>query len=375
MEVVRPVFEAFIDINIVLALALALWFGLKVLLDKSPLRHAYGLKLRLLNGIAFAVVLTPLAVLIYLKAKLLFGLARDPLNLSDLLVASYLKGDIAMKASAFESLLAWRGQATEHFLLRDTPIWLGLFSLLMLGALYYVVRLGLQILRLRATLSRCHEWRQFGSVSLLISDHLAVPFSTRGLRRRYVVLPAGLLTRPADLRLVLRHELQHLRQRDVEWEVLLECARPLFFWNPAFKLLKREVEVLRELACDQQVVTRKGTDLRAYCDCLLRACRRGFSQQAQPMELPVVTLVEVRRTWFGAGSSQRLRDRMLTMFEHRSYDRRLGHLRHLSLLFGAALLVVAIGIQKPADWSHDRIMLDAIVNLEKLNALNTFGRP
>ncbi|SLN28382.1 BlaR1 peptidase M56 [Pseudoruegeria aquimaris] len=375
METVRPIFEAFVDVNIVLALSVILWMGIRHLMDRSPLRHAYGLKLQMLNGLALAVLLTPFVALLYGKAKLLLGIGRDPLNFSDLLVASYLKGGIALKASQFEALLAWRSEATEHFLLRDTPVWLALFSVLVLGALFHAAHLAVQIFRLRRTMADCHEWRRMGRLSLLVSDHVAVPFSTRGLRRRYVVLPAGLLTRPTDLKLVLRHELQHLRQNDVEWEILLECARPFFFWNPAYRLLKREVEVLRELACDQQVVTRRGTDLRAYCDCLLRACRRGFSQQAQPMDVPVVTLVEVRRSWFGQGSSQRLRDRMLTMFDHRDFGAGVGRLRHLSLLFCAVLMLVVIGMQKPADWSHDRLMLDAIVNLEQLNKHNTFGRP
>ncbi len=55
---------------------------------------------------------------------------------------------------------------------------------------------------------------------------------------------------------VLAHEFQHLRQGDIEWEILLEALKPIFFLNPAFHAWKRQVEKLRELSCDSQVLTR-----------------------------------------------------------------------------------------------------------------------
>ena len=51
--------------------------------------------------------------------------------------------------------------------------------------------------------------------------------------------------------------------------------------------------------------------------------------------------------------------------------------RHPTLVFAlltapllALTLTVAVAIQKPGDWSQDRLMLSTIVNLERLEAIN-----
>jgi beta-lactamase regulating signal transducer with metallopeptidase domain len=73
-----------------------------------------------------------------------------------------------------------------------------------------------------------------------------------------------------DLKMSLTHQFQYLRQGDIEWEIALAAMRPLFFWNPALILRKRQVEQLRELVFDQQVLARQGFDVRSYCYCRLR---------------------------------------------------------------------------------------------------------
>jgi hypothetical protein len=47
-----------------------------------------------------------------------------------------------------------------------------------------------------------------------------------------------------DLKMSLTHQFQYLRQGDIEWEIALAAMRPLFFWNPALILRKRQVEQL-----------------------------------------------------------------------------------------------------------------------------------
>ncbi len=42
------------------------------------------------------------------------------------------------------------------------------------------------------------------------------------------------LARRTNLAVSLAHEFQHLRQGDIEWEILLEAIKPIFFLNPAF---------------------------------------------------------------------------------------------------------------------------------------------
>ena len=54
-----------------------------------------------------------------------------------------------------------------------------------------------------------------------------------------------------------------------------------------------------------------------------------------------------------------------------------GFARYVNFAPAALLiLVVATGVlvsAKPADWSHDRLMLSTVVNLERLDRINGFG--
>jgi len=139
-------------------------------------------------------------------------------------------------------------------------------------------------------------------------------------------------------------------------------------------LAPQQVEELRELSCDRQVLARRHYDVSAYCDCLLRVCQDGLrARRFMALEAPVVALVRTENRLFGGRSAVLLKRRMLSV-------------RHPRLAFAilslpalAVTLTAAVAIQKPGDWSQDRIMLSTIVNLERLQAVNgpvpSFGMP
>ncbi len=251
----------------------------------------------------------------------------------------------------------------------QTLLWL--LGGLALGFVIFAARLLASVLKLRREIEESFIWRRFGQLDLRLSDRAAVPFSTRSLRRRIVVLPTSMLAEPDDMRIALGHELQHLRQRDVDWEIALELLRPLFFWNPAFYLWKRQVEELRELSCDRQVLQRKGYDVAAYCQCLLRVCHNSLKRKRLfALRGPVVALVQTENRLFGQRSAQVLRHRMVALIEGKA-EHRPRALAGLMLapLVGLTILA-AVAIQQPGDWSHDRLMLSTIINLERLESMN-----
>ena len=172
-----------------------------------------------------------------------------------------------------------------------------------------------------------------------------------------------MLTESEDVRLVIGHELQHFRQGDLVWEILLEALRPLFFWNPAFVLWKRHIDTLRELGCDQQLMLRRPVVATRYADCLLRVCQNAIAGR-QPIALPAVPLVPANR--------QTLETRIRALCAEPVADR-----SRLSLIFvlpvAAAILLFSVFIPQSGDWSQDRIMLSSIVNLERLDARTAPG--
>ncbi len=106
------------------------------------------------------------------------------------------------------------------------------------------------------------------SVSLQISSQAASPMVV-GLLRPVLLLPAQ--SYPADdLRLIMIHELIHLKHHDIGVKLLLALTAALHWFNPAVHMMVKAGRRDIEMACDDQVVKYSGLDTKKrYCSLLL----------------------------------------------------------------------------------------------------------
>ncbi|MFK7836802.1 MAG: M56 family metallopeptidase [Sulfitobacter sp.] len=370
--------DTFINANILFIVAYGLWSAARLALNRLGLKHSFATQLKLLNTVFLAIIFSPILILGW-GALQSSGYAQSVnMNLSDMVVAYYLNGGIEMQAMEFERLVMMRETFTTN--LMQAAGWLAwaVIGAFLIGLVVGAVRLCFSIFCLLRIVSASYVWRRFGRVHLRLSDRTLVPFSTRGLWNYYVVLPSHMLNRPEELKVSVAHELQHLRQGDIEWEILLEGLKPFFFLNPAYHAWKRQVESLREYSCDAEVMRRGRIDVRAYCDTLLSVCQQTLRRDRMfVVAVPKVTLVTADRVSLRDGQMSLLQHRITTLLDLRHLRRpRLLYLATLVPLVGAILLT-AVAIQRPGDWSQDRLMLSTVVNLERLdeiNRLSTFGR-
>ena len=125
--------------------------------------------------------------------------------------------------------------------------------------------------------------RSVRSVRILISDIERVPFALWIPGRSYIVLPSTLVLCPADVRMALRHEGQHHRQRDTRYVYLTLLGRALFGVNPAVHWLAHQLNELQELACDEALARRPDHCRDAYCACLLRVAESAIAGPRSPL--------------------------------------------------------------------------------------------
>ncbi len=371
------VLDAFINANILFAVALLFWIAARFCLQRLGAKHAYGTQLRTLNAIFLTIVFSPFLVLLLNAAQGWLGRGVN-LNLSDKVVAYYLNGGFQMEATRFEQLLVARDTFITDVINLAGWLPIGVVAMFLVGLAVGVGRLLYSVFCLNRIVASSYAWRRFGRVQLRLSDRTLVPFSTRGLRNYYVVIPSHMLGDADALRVSIAHEFQHLRQGDIEWEILLEALKPLFFLNPAYHAWKRQVEHLRELSCDSAVLNRGRIDVRAYCETLLNICQKTLRKDRMfVIAVPKVTLVTADRSALHDGKRSFLETRILTLLDAR-------RLRRPRLVFGVmclplicATMLTTMAIQRPADWSQDRLTLSTVVNLErleKINRLSAFGR-
>ena len=204
------VLDAFINANILITVAFVLWIVTRQLVQRSGLRHAFTTQLKVLNGVFVAIVLSPFVIL-GVHSLQTAGVANAVnVNLTDMVVAHYLNGGFQMKASEFERLLLLRETFTLN--LGNAAGWVAWAAIaaFVLGLVIGVVRLAYSVFCLHRIVKGSYKWRQFGRVRLHLSDRTLVPFSARGLRHYYIVLPSHMLGQGDNIKVSLAHEFQHL---------------------------------------------------------------------------------------------------------------------------------------------------------------------
>ena len=117
--------------------------------------------------------------------------------------------------------------------------------------------------------------REYGlerSVRLLLSDHPSL-LATWGIESPSIIVPTAARHWPDDLvRIILRHELAHIRRRDWFIQMAAEIVRSLYWFNPVFWLACRRLRLESEHACDDAVL-RSGVDSAVYARHLIDLAR------------------------------------------------------------------------------------------------------
>ncbi|WP_198006994.1 hypothetical protein [Roseobacter sp. CCS2] len=145
------------------------------------MRKAYQIQLRLLYGLIAMVLLSPF-IIAGADAFQRWGIitAQPGLRFSDFLVAQYLDGNIALAATEFEHLLAWRTEVTYQ--IASLSNWLGYVVLggLVGGFCVIVVRNACDTFYLMKMIRSSYVLRRVGRVDIRFTHQTRVPFRPGG---------------------------------------------------------------------------------------------------------------------------------------------------------------------------------------------------
>jgi hypothetical protein len=165
-------------------------------------------------------------------------------------------------------------------------------------------------------------------IPVLEMDALSGP-ALFGVWRPRLLFPAGLAEQLSDeeLRLVVLHELGHLKRRDLFLQGLLVVSQAVHWFNPLVWLAGRLAREDRELACDEFVMAHTShSGSHAYAKTLLRVL--GLSRPGRPM-LPAVGILETKN---------QIKQRIIMITKYQSTNAR-------RLMLGtASILAVSAGL-------------------------------
>ncbi len=219
----------------------------------------------------------------------------------------------------------------------------GLITLaVLLGSLVLIVRLFYSLLFIKRlnkklstqSLGSFSDFKnsKFSYVNVAYLEHPMVPF-TYGWRNPVIVLPKSIQDDPEKIRMAIQHELVHIKRGDYLLQLILSVIESVFWFHPVIRFGTKEIEIYREISCDQEVLNTTGISLKSYASMLyeLIPLNRGFGSFSVNMAVQQSTL----------------KKRISTMKYHKLYR---SSVKRSSLFF----LLICIGIIAPIACSDMR---------------------
>jgi beta-lactamase regulating signal transducer with metallopeptidase domain len=241
-------------------------------------------------------------------------------------------------------------RADKLFYSARLPLEGALLGLWVLGSVCFAVIQGGRVARFRKLLKTVHP-----APPELISDvdRLSVQFRMNSptlaitpeidsalswsVRRPIVLLPDAFNQVPAPecANVVLAHELAHIKRKD-HWTGWIELiAGIVWWWNPLFWIVRKQLHETAEMACDAWVIWALPERRREYAETLVRAA-----------EMNVKRLVASPLMGMGAGPAVAFERRLLMILRKQT-----PHRTPLAALAAIILLAVAI----TPGWSQNSV--------------------
>ncbi|WP_061214598.1 M56 family metallopeptidase [Syntrophomonas wolfei] len=101
-----------------------------------------------------------------------------------------------------------------------------------------------------------------GEVKLMLNPKIKSPMLV-GVRRPMILLPTSNM-QELDLKLVLAHELMHLKRKDLWVKMLALLAGTVHWFNPLVHVLRKDVSTWGELSCDEALACDMSNEERKH---------------------------------------------------------------------------------------------------------------
>ncbi len=205
-------------------------------------------------------------------------------------VPAPVRHSVATSKAAASTAAAPRQQFTARLperlrLTLPVPVALGVFALWVVLAGYALVRLAIGLVRLEQLKhdalplpveyrDAMPQWLRANKgardVRLCVSDETDVPVAV-GLFDAMILVPRSLLDRLSqpEVDQICLHELAHLRRADDWTNGFQRVINALLGWNPAAQFIGQQLDLEREVACDDWVLSFVHT-VRPYALCLTK---------------------------------------------------------------------------------------------------------
>jgi len=364
--------KVYLCMNVLLAAGFVFFSGLQKIFARFQIDFSFSDKIKAAQILIFAAILVPMALHLMPSKQLpplewgVFHTESETLEGRSLLKKPPMDVRPSPKIelpppekSFYDHARIWIMQNLEY----KIPT-LAVFALIT-GFALMLIRLSCQASFLLRSVRQAHVIRKLGRVRIALSESVVVPFSVQLFNQSWVVVPSEILQNAKDFAIVVRHELQHHRQRDTLWALVIEFLQCLFFLNPAIYLWKREVIELQEFSCDEALIGHKGVSSRDYGSCLVRVAEAAL--RARQVYVGTTCMAASSQNSNYQKSFLRRRIEVFTSQERPRYYGWAGAL--IGTLSVSLTLAVAVGAEKSLRKDEDQVNSGTVVVDPEIQAI------
>lgn len=274
-----------------------------MLLDLQALPQAFAG--RVLNTIAEGIALTGVSWLALRIVKTQSAMTRFAVWFSTLLAIVLMP--LLVRSGSFATTIKPHfhfASSWATYLFVAWAIVAGVFLIRLAGSLWHVRRLRRESRQvnegLAATVFETLQPYAGGrKVNLLVSGEIRIP-TALGFFRPAIVLPSWTLAQLSadELKVILLHELAHLRRRDDWTNLVQKLLKAIFFFHPAVWWIEEKLSLEREIACDDLVLEQTGS-AKTYAASLISVAEKALSEKSRvqrTLALAQSALGRVRQT-------------------------------------------------------------------------------
>lgn len=136
----------------------------------------------------------------------------------------------------------------------------------------------------------------------------------------------------SDAKLLVSHEMVHIKRRDIFWKILMQLAVILHWWNPIVWTLQHELEFVCECSCDEMVLQgRTEEEKKEYRNLMIREALVQKETEKVPLKWKVC---------FGDKQSE-IKERMDNLMKKKRWNRFAAVVLVMALTFANSMTVFA----------------------------------
>lgn len=151
-----------------------------------------------------------------------------------------------------------------------------IYGAYIIGVCIFLVIFFSKFLFLQWSLLREKKIKKFGKTKLITSKLFHSPFSTVLGLSPVVVIPSSLVNQK-ELKWILRHEFQHIKQGDIYLNIILALLNSIFFFNPLIWWWSKDLKESMEFACDEKIGQLYPKQKKEYVNALLNIAERSLN--------------------------------------------------------------------------------------------------